>query len=140
MPTRFANAKWSGSVENGSGTTSFGDFAGNFSAGSRFEDADGTNPEQLLGAAHASCFSMALSLMLGEEGFRPEQIDTDAEVTIKHEGEDIYISEIVLKTEATVPEIDDETFQSIAEHAKEGCPVSAALTGVDIELEARLLD
>ena len=117
---------------------SFGDYGGNYSAASRFEDAEGTNPEELIGAAHAGCFSMALSLMLGEEGFEPESIETHAEVTIKHEGEDIFISTIRLETEADVPGIDEETFQSLARAAKEGCPVSKALAGVDIELEAKL--
>ena len=138
MPTRYANAQWNGSLEEGSGTMKFGDFEGAYSAGSRFEDAEGTNPEELIGAAHAGCFSMALSLALGEEGFAPESIDTDAEVTIVHEADDIYISTVLLKTEAEVPGIDEETFQSIAQAAKKGCPVSNALTGVDIELEAQL--
>ena len=117
---------------------SFGDYGGNYSAASRFEEAEGTNPEEMIGAAHAGCFSMALSLILGEEGFEPESIETGAEVTIKHEGDDIFISTIRLDTEAEVPGIDKETFQSLAQAAKEGCPVSKALAGVEIELEATL--
>ncbi len=138
MPTRNAYAKWNGNLEEGSGTVGFGDFEEAYSAASRFGDAGGTNPEELIGAAHAGCFSMALSLMLGEAGYEPESIDTDAEVTIKQEGEDIFIPTIRLKTKADVPGLDDETFQSIAEQAKQGCPVSKALAGVDIELDAQL--
>ena len=138
MPTRNAHAKWNGNLEEGSGTVSFGDFEEAYSAGSRFGDAGGTNPEELIGAAHAGCFSMALSLMLGEAGYAPESIDTDAEVTIKQEGEDIFIPTIRLETKADVPGIDAETFRSIAEQAKQGCPVSKALAGVDIELDAQL--
>lgn len=138
MPTRHANAEWTGSVKEGSGTLNVGDFEGSYSAGSRFEDADGTNPEELIGAAHAGCFSMALSLALGEEGFQPDSIDTDADVTIVHQEDDISITTIRLTTEAEIPEIDEETFQSIAQAAKEGCPVSKALAGVDIQLEATL--
>jgi osmotically inducible protein OsmC len=138
MPTRNAQAQWNGNLEEGSGTVSFGDFKEAYSAASRFGDAGGTNPEELIGAAHAGCFSMALSLMLGEAGFEPESIDTDAEVTIKQDGDDIFIPTIRLSTEADVPGIDDETFRSIAEQAKQGCPVSKALAGVDIELEATL--
>lgn len=138
MPKRFANAQWNGNFKDGSGSMNFGDFEGPFSAASRFEEGDGTNPEELIGAAHAGCFSMAFSLALGAEGFDPNSIDTDAEVTIEKRGEDFVISTVRLETEGDVPGIDEETFQSIAVAAKDGCPVSNALTGVDIELEATL--
>lgn len=138
MPTRIAHASWKGSLEEGSGSMSFADYEGSYSVPSRFEDGEGTNPEELMGASHAGCFSMALSLVLGEEGYEPESIDTRAEVTVEQQGEDFVIPTIRLETEAEVPGIDDETFESLAQAAKEACPVSKALAGVDIELDAHL--
>ena len=138
MPTRSADAQWNGTLEDGSGSMSFGSYEGTYSAPSRFEDAEGTNPEEMLGAAHAGCFSMALSLVLGEEGFEAESIDTNAQVTIEQDGEGFAISTIRLTTEAEVPGIDEETFRSLAQAAKEACPVSKALAGVSISLEAKL--
>jgi osmotically inducible protein OsmC len=117
----------------------FGSFEGKYTVPSRFEDGDGTNPEEMIGAAHAGCFSMALSLVLGEEGYEPETIETDAEVTVEQQGEDFVITSVALSTEAQVPGIDDETFQKLAQTAKEACPVSNALEGVEeIKLDADL--
>ncbi len=138
MPTRSASAHWEGSLEEGSGQMSFGAFEGTYSAPSRFEDGEGTNPEEMLGAAHAGCFSMALSLVLGDEGYAPESIETDAEVTIEPDGEGFTISTVLLRTEAEVPEIDEETFQGLAAAAQEASPVSKALAGVAHQLEASL--
>ena len=141
MPKRFANANWKGTIGDGSGEMSYGSYEGKFSVASRFEDGEGTNPEEMIGAAHAGCFSMAFSAALTEEGFEPESIETRAQVTVEKVAEDspdFHIPSIVLKTEASIPEIDEETFQQIAQAAKEGCPVSKALAGVDISLEATL--
>ncbi len=138
MPKRSADAEWRGSLEEGSGTMSFGSYEGKYSVPSRFEDGEGTNPEEMIGAAHAGCFSMAFSLVLGENGYDPESINTQAEVTIEQQGEDFVIPTIVLKTEADVPGIDESTFKELAQAAKEACPVSKALAGVDISLDATL--
>jgi lipoyl-dependent peroxiredoxin len=139
MPTRNASARWDGAFKGGSGQMSFGSFEGPYSAASRFEDGDGTNPEELIGAAHAGCFSMALSLALGQAGHEPESISTDAAVHIDPaEGGGFEISRIELSTRASVPGIDDDEFQRVADAAKKGCPVSKALAGPEITLEASL--
>ena len=116
-----------------------GAFEGAYSFKSRFEEGTGTNPEELIAAAHAGCFSMALSAGLTQAGTPPESIETSAEVEVRQEGSDISIPVIRLVTRARVPDIDDETFQKAANDAKEGCPVSKALAGVgEITLEATL--
>jgi osmotically inducible protein OsmC len=141
MPTRNASARWEGPFKEGGGTMKFGSgaYEGPYSAQSRFEEGDGTNPEELIGAAHAGCFSMALSLALGEAGHDPESIETDAAVHIDPaDGGGFEISRIELSTRASVPGIDADEFQRVAEGAKAGCPVSKALAGVDISLEASL--
>ncbi len=136
MPERKAHAVWNGGLKSGNGTMKFGSgaFEGNFSFKSRFEDGTGTNPEELIGAAHAGCFSMALSNMLDEAGHTPESVETNATVSLDNEG----ITQIMLNTEGNVPGMDESEFTEIAESAKENCPVSKALQGVDIKLEARL--
>jgi osmotically inducible protein OsmC len=116
-----------------------GAFEGSYSFGSRFEDGAGTNPEELIGAAHAGCFSMALSHMLSEAGHIPDTVHTTARVSIDKVGDGFKITSIELKTDAKVPGIDDKAFQEKAQAAKEGCPVSQALAGTDIKLEATLL-
>lgn len=141
MPKRTANAKWNGSITEGDGTVALGSgaFEGPYSFKSRFEEGTGTNPEELIGAAHAGCFSMALSGALTEAGTPPESIETTAEVEVRMKGADISISTIKLTTRARVPGIDDAAFQEAAKGAKEGCPVSKALAGVDeITLDATL--
>ena len=141
MPTSKANAQWNGDLKNGNGTMELesGSYKGAYSFASRFENGDGTNPEELIGAAHAGCFSMALSLELSEAGYDPESIDTRAEVTFEVVDSDPGITGIKLITEANVPDIDDDKFQQFAEGAKEGCPVSKALAGTEILLDATLL-
>jgi osmotically inducible protein OsmC len=116
----------------------FGSYEGKYSVPSRFEDGEGTNPEEMIGAAHAGCFSMAFSMVLGEEGYEPESIDTTAEVTVEQQGEDFVIPTIALKTKGNVPGIDENTFKELAQVAKNNCPVSKALAGVEIELDATL--
>ena len=138
--TRKAAAIWKGSIKDGKGAMKVesGAFEGKYSFSSRFEDGTGTNPEELIGAAHAGCFSMALSLMLGEAGYTPDEISTKAEVTIEQKGEGFAITGITLNTEASVPNIDEDTFMKHAQNAKEGCPVSQALAGTNISLNAKL--
>jgi lipoyl-dependent peroxiredoxin len=142
MPKRTASARWDGSLQEGSGTMRMasGAYEGAYSFQSRFEEGDGTNPEELIAAAHAGCFSMALSLVLGQAGHEPESIETEATVQIDKAGDGFAITHILLRSQARVPGIDADEFQQLAEAAKEGCPVSKALGGVDsIELEAELL-
>jgi osmotically inducible protein OsmC len=116
-----------------------GAFEGSYSAASRFEEGEGTNPEELIAAAHAGCFSMALALALGEAGHEPESIETQADVTISPAGDGFEIDRINLHTSARVPGIDQDEFERLAGAAKEGCPVSKALGAVgDINLEAQL--
>ena len=140
MATRSATAVWEGSLKEGKGRMKLGSgaFEGAYSFKSRFEEGSGTNPEELIGAAHAGCFSMALSAGLGRAGFVPKRIHTSARVHLEKVGEAFRITRIELVTEAEVPKIDAKTFAEQAEAAKKGCPVSAALAGVAIELTARL--
>jgi len=140
MPVRKGTAIWEGTLTDGKGTvkTATGTLSAPYSFSSRFEDGKGTNPEELIGAAHAGCFSMALSLMLGEAGYTPTRIETTADVSIVQEGEGFKIDSIHLITSAQVPGIDEAAFQKHAEQAKAGCPVSVALAGTNITLTAKL--
>ncbi len=141
MPARTAEAEWKGSVTEGAGTMKLGSgaFEGKYSFKTRFEDGVGTNPEELIGAAHAGCFSMALSAQLGRAGFTPTRIHTTAKVHLNKSEGGFSINQIDLDTEAEVPGISPEVFQEQAEGAKKGCPVSKALAGVDIKLNAKLV-
>ncbi|HEX5714922.1 MAG TPA: OsmC family protein [Thermoanaerobaculia bacterium] len=141
MPVRKADAVWEGDIRGGNGKVSLGSgaFEGRYSFGSRFEEGAGTNPEELIGAAHAGCFSMALSGGLGRGGHTPKRIATTAKVHIEKVGEGFAITRIELDTQAEVPGIDDATFQEFAKKAKEGCPVSKALAGTEITLNAKLV-
>ena len=134
------SAKWQGDLKGGSGTFLAGEsITGNYSFKSRFEDGDGANPEQLIGAAHAACFSMALSNMLAEAGSPPDSVETESVVTLRVVDGEPTITKIALTTVGRVPGLDDAAFQEHAEAAKAGCPVSKALAGVDeITLEASL--
>jgi osmotically inducible protein OsmC len=114
-----------------------GAFDGAYSFGSRFESGAGTNPEELLGAAHAGCFSMSLANMLAQAGHAPESVETEARVDIEKGDSGFSITRITLVTEASVPGISEEEFQRHARAAKEGCPVSRALAATEIALEAR---
>lgn len=140
MPTKKAKAIWKGDLQNGSGTMKLGSgaYEGNYSFKSRFEDGKGTNPEELIGAALAGCFSMALSNDLDEAGYDPESVETDARVTLGAVDGDPKITTIKLIVKAHVPEIDEDTFMEYAEGAIEGCPVSKALAGVDKKLDVTL--
>ena len=141
MPTRNASAVWEGGLKGGKGTYHGGESGinGAYSAGSRFAEEGGSNPEELLAAAHAACFSMALSGALERNGTPPTRIETQAACTVEKVGEGFKITRMKLTTRAAVPNIDDATFQRLAEGAKEGCPVSQALRGIpDIQLDAQL--
>ena len=141
MPARTADAQWEGSLQDGKGTMRFGSgaFEGQYSFSSRFEEGTGTNPEELIAAAHAGCFSMALSGGLSRAGHAPNRVHTNATVHLVKGDAGFSIATIELETEADVPGIDDATFQEQAQAAKAGCPVSRALAGVEIKLNARLV-
>jgi lipoyl-dependent peroxiredoxin len=138
MLTRTAGAVWEGSLKDGKGTMNVGSgaFDGPYTFASRFEGGKLTNPEELLGAAHAGCFSMALSLGLAKAGFAPQRINTTA--TVHLDTENLRISAIDLDTKAQVPGINEEEFLEQAELAKNNCIISQALKGTEIRLQARL--
>jgi osmotically inducible protein OsmC len=141
MPKRTANARWDGSLQDGSGTMMMasGAYEGPYSFQSRFQEGDGTNPEELIAAAHAGCFSMAFSAELGRAGHEAESVETTATVHLEKVDEGFGITRIELDTRARVPGIDEDEFQRIAEAAKAGCPVSRALAAVEsIEVTAEL--
>ena len=144
MPTHKAEAAWHGTFTDGEGTMRLGSgaFEGAYSYRSRMEgSAPGTNPEELLGAAHAGCFSMSLARRLSVEGYAPELIHTEARVRLGRDGEGYAISRIDLRTEAEVPGVDEELFLEEAGAAKRDCAVSKALAGVEeINLEAKLVE
>jgi lipoyl-dependent peroxiredoxin len=136
-----SHVKWTGSTMEGSGhiDTGTGAFSGDYTASGRFGDGAGTNPEELMAASHASCFTMALSLILGQGGHDPESLETDAKVYLRKQGEGYEIHKIELETVGTVPGVDEAGFKEAAEAAKANCPVSKALAGVgEISLTARL--
>jgi len=136
-----SHVRWTGDLKSGEGRIETGSGAvnGAYSAASRFSDGKGTNPEELIAAAHAACFSMALTLVLGEAGHDPQSVETDAKVYLRKQGEGFEIHKIELETEGTVPGINEEDFREHAEAAKSGCPISKALAAVpEITLETRL--
>jgi osmotically inducible protein OsmC len=132
MPVRTADAEWTGTLQDGNGHMHLasGAWDGPYSASSRFEEGEGTNPEELIAAAHAGCYSMALSGSLTRAGFPPERIGTSAKVHIEKGEAGFSITAIELETEATVPGIDDARFQELAQQTKDTCPVSKALAAV----------
>jgi osmotically inducible protein OsmC len=139
MPSK-GTAQWQGDLKSGTGTFRAGDdITGNYSYKSRFEDGEGANPEQLIGAAHAACFSMALSALLAEAGHPPDSVDTEAVVTLRPIDGEPTIAKIALTTVGRVPGIDETAFVEQAQAAKAGCPVSRALAAVpEITLDASL--
>jgi lipoyl-dependent peroxiredoxin len=141
VPKRKANARWEGSLQEGSGTMRMasGAYEGPYSFQSRFQEGDGTNPEELIAAAHAGCFSMALSGELGKAGHEVESVETEATVHLDKVDEGFAIKRIELSARVSAPGLDDSDFQEAAKAAKEGCPVSQALAAVEtIELDAQL--
>jgi lipoyl-dependent peroxiredoxin len=142
MPTRTAEAEWKGNLAEGSGSLKVesGAFDGPYSFKSRFEEGQSaTNPEELLGAAHAGCFTMALIAQLSRERLVPTRIHTEARVKLEKIGESFSITRIDLETEAEVPGVDDATFQKFANDAKQNCPVSKALSATEMHMTAKLL-
>jgi len=141
MPIRSAQARWEGNLTEGSGTikTGKGGYQGNYSFKSRFEEGEGTNPEELIAAAHSGCFSMAFSKGLADAGFTPTSVETTAKVHLDKTDAGFGVSRIELETVGDVPGIDNDTFQKIAEGAKENCPISRLLSpGAAISLSATL--
>ena len=141
MPVRSAEAQWEGSLKDGKGQMKLGGgaYEGPYTYASRFEEGSGTNPEELIGAAHAGCFSMFLSAVLGKGGHPPNVVRTRADVHLDKTGGGFSITRIVLHTEAEVPGVDESQFQEAVEESRTGCPVSRLLTGAEIEVDARLL-
>ncbi|HKP15140.1 MAG TPA: OsmC family peroxiredoxin [Gemmatimonadaceae bacterium] len=140
MPTRSANAAWKGGLKGQGDFRGQTGLAGQYSASSRFENGVGSNPEELLAAAEAACFSMAFAFSLAKGGYEPTSVETTAECSIEQLGEGWKITRIMLRTRAVVPKVEEAEFQSIANAAKEGCPVSGALKGnVQIDLDAQLV-
>lgn len=141
MPTRKATARWEGGIKGGQGRFEgeTGSISGPFTVGSRFENAKGSNPEELLAAAHAACFSMALAVALDRAGTPPRYVETNAACSVEKAGEGWKITSMKLTTRAEVPNLSEADFRKAAEGAKENCPVSGALKGnVKIDLEAQL--
>jgi len=140
MPTRSANATWKGGLKGQGDFRGQTGLGGQYSASSRFENGSGSNPEELLAAAEAACFSMALAFALTKAGYEPTSVETKADCSIEKQGEGWKITRIVLQTRAAVPNADPAKFQSIAQATKEGCPVSTALKGnVQLDLDAQLV-
>jgi lipoyl-dependent peroxiredoxin len=140
MPTRTSSAEWNGNLARGNGTMSLGSgaFEGSYSAASRFESGEGTNPEELIAAAHAGCFSMALALVLSESGHEPQSVKTTAKVHLDKDEDGFTITRSDLETEVNVEGLDEDEFQQHADEAKRTCPVSRALGAIEIGLEAKL--
>jgi len=140
MPTRTANAEWKGGVKGQGSFRGNTGLSGQYTFSSRFENGAGSNPEELLAAAEAACYSMALSFSLEKEGHPATSVETKADCTIEKVGEGFKITRMMLTVRATVPGVDPAKFQSMAQATKEGCPVSTALKGnVQIDLDAKLV-
>jgi osmotically inducible protein OsmC len=141
MPVRSAEAQWEGTLQDGKGQMRFGSgaFEGQYSFSSRFEEGTGTNPEELIAAAHAGCYSMALSGALTRNETPPTRISTSADVHLNKTDAGFRVQRIDLHTEAEVPGLDDAKFQEIAEATKSGCPISVLLSSAEINLDAKLV-
>ncbi len=141
MPIQTAEAQWDGNFREGHGhiTTGSGKLSADYDAPSRFEVGKNTNPEELIGAAHAGCFTMALVVGLDRAGSSAEHVRTTAQVSLEKDAQGFRIAYIQLHTEARVPNLDGDKFQRIAQDAKANCPVSRALSGVEIRLSANLV-
>ena len=140
MPTRSSSAEWSGNLARGKGTMSLGSgaFEGSYSFASRFESGEGTNPEELIAAAHAGCFSMALANVLSQAGHEPDSVKTTAQVHLDKGDDGFSITRSDLTTEVKVDGLDDTEFQKHADEAKRTCPVSRALGAIEVGLETKL--
>ena len=141
MPTRKASAQWEGGLKGGKGTmsTESGAVKGSYSFGSRFENAGGSNPEELLAASHAACFSMALSAALERAGKPAQKVATDAACTVEKVGDAFKVTKMHLTSRITAPGLANDELQKIANGAKEGCPISGVMKGnVEVTLDAKL--
>lgn len=141
MPTRHATAAWHGRLRDGAGTFSgeSGAISGDYSFGSRFGDSGGTNPEELLAAAEAACFSMALAVALEQAGTPAERVETRAACTVEKVGDAFAVTRMRLEVRARAPGADRDAFKDLAETTKSTCPISKVMLGnVEIELDARL--
>ena len=139
MAIRNATAIWNGTLKEGSGKMKYGTYEGSYTFASRFEEGEGTNPEELVGAAHAGCFSMFLSALLSKAGFIPESIETKATVHLGRVDDAPKITNIDLSCQARVSGISHDDFVKYTEEAKKGCPISKLFTGTHINLAAKLL-
>jgi lipoyl-dependent peroxiredoxin len=138
MGKHYANAKWEGQLKDGKGTLNFTGFEGPFNFRSRFEDGEETNPEELIGAAQAGCFSMFLAALISKKEITPTSIDTKATVELGQD-DGPKITSITLDCEAVVPGLSEEDFLALAKDAKAKCPISRLTTGTDVILNAKLL-
>ncbi len=140
MPKRTAEAEWNGDLKGGSGRMAFGGgaFEGQYGFSSRFEEGEGTNPEELIAAAHAGCFSMFLANVLSEAGHEPDTVTTTAKVSLDPDGNGFSITRSDLDCRVEVGGLEDSDLQKYADEAKAGCPVSRALGAIEIGMEARL--
>ncbi len=139
MSTRTAKAEWKGTLNDGAGTMNFSDYSGPFTFASRFEEGKGTNPEELIGAAHAGCYSMFLSALISGEDLTPESVNTSAKVHLTRDDIGPVVSRIELSCEVVCPGLTKEKFEELSLAAKEKCPISRLVAAADIKLEARLL-
>jgi len=140
MPTRTANAEWKGGIKGQGSFRGQTGLGGQYNFSSRFENGEGSNPEELLAAAEAACFSMALAFALDKQGHPATSVQTKADCTIEKQGEGFKITRMMLHVQAAVPGVDPAKFQSIAQATKEGCPVSTALKGnVQLDIDAKLV-
>ncbi len=137
MTTRTASALWNGTLKEGKGTMKYGAFEGPYTFASRFETGEGTNPEELVGAAHAGCYSMFLSALLSKEGLTPDSVETTASVELGQD-DGPKITSIKLVCKAKVSGIENDAFQKLVVAAKEKCPISRLYAGTDISVEATL--
>ena len=139
MSTRKATAKWNGTLKEGAGTMNFSDYTGPYTFASRFEEGKGTNPEELVGAAHAGCYSMFLSALISGEKLTPESVSTTATVHLRSDEIGPVVSTIELNCEVKCAGISEEKFQELAAAAKAKCPISRLVAAADIKLVAKLL-
>ena len=139
MSVRTANAKWNGTIKEGKGTMNFSNYSGPYSYASRFEDGEGTNPEELIGAAHAGCFSQFLSLLLTKEDLDPESIETTARVHLGKDDTGPLITTIELDTRVKCDSLSREKFDELAAEAEEKCPISRLVAPTEVKLSASLL-
>ena len=139
MSKRTANAQWRGTLKDGSGKMNFSDYSGPFTFASRFEEGKGTNPEELVGAAHAGCYSMFLSALISGEELVPESVSTKATVHLGKDDTGPVITTIELSCEVSCDGLSEEKFRELASAAKEKCPISRLVAAADIKLDAKLV-